>query len=270
MVTDPGTRGGYKTGMRILVVRACAIGDFVLNLPALRALANNNPNARFTLVGYPEILSLARFFLPVEGLHSIELQPWSGLFLGKGPNLEFDAAWVWMKDPVVAENLRRSGVREVFHAPPFTPGCHAAEHLLRTVGLPAPEFPDLWEGQSSRIVLHPGSGSSEKVWPHFEELARSLPDATILLGPCETPLNTPNASLGNLSLEEVAHELRRCRLFIGNDSGITHVAAYWGAPTVALFGPTDPALWGPIGRRVRVLKSSAYPWNSLEEVRKLL
>jgi ADP-heptose:LPS heptosyltransferase len=43
---------------------------------------------------------------------------------------------------------------------------------------------------------------------------------------------------------------------IGNDTGITHLAAAIGAPTVALFGPTDPAVWGPRGRKVRTLWGS--------------
>jgi ADP-heptose:LPS heptosyltransferase len=128
----------------------------------------------------------------------------------------------------------------------------------------------LWDQSFTRILLHPGSGSPAKIWPHFEELARLLPDSEILLGPCEKPLTAPNPSLTNLSLPEVAEEVRRCRLFIGNDSGITHIAAYWGAPTIALFGPSDPAIWGPLGRRVRVLRRSSLAEISVEDVSKLL
>jgi ADP-heptose:LPS heptosyltransferase len=47
--------------------------------------------------------------------------------------------------------------------------------------------------------------------------------------------------------------LARCAAFIGNDSGITHLAAAVGAPTLAVFGPTDPALWAPRGKAVRVV-----------------
>jgi ADP-heptose:LPS heptosyltransferase len=257
--------------MRFLIVRACAIGDFVLHLPALRALAAAHPEAQFTLVGYPAILSLARTFLPVQEIVSVESQPWSGLFSAPVPGIRYDAAWVWMKDSAVAENLRRSGVPEVFHRSPFpSAGQHAAEHLLKTVALPAPGLPDLWNAGSSRIVMHPGSGSPAKVWPHFEELARLMPESVILLGPCETPLRTANACLRNLSLPEVAEQLCRSRLFIGNDSGITHIAAYWGTPTAALFGPTDPAVWGPVGRRVKVLRKSSLKDVSIEDVMSLL
>jgi hypothetical protein len=224
------------------------------------------------LVGYPETLALARAFIPVEAVHSIEVPPWSGLFGHSIDMPHFDAAWVWMKDPAVAENLRRSGLSEVFHVDPFPAPAskvHAAEHLLRTVGLPAPELPDLW-CSSRPAILHPGSGSRSKVWPHFEALARAHPAARILLGPSDSPLNVPNECLKGLSLAEVAEELRQCRFFVGNDSGITHIAAYWGAPTVALFGPTDPKVWGPVGRRVKVVFKPALADISVNEVRKLL
>jgi ADP-heptose:LPS heptosyltransferase len=252
------------------VVRACAIGDFVLHLPALRALAAAHPAARFTLVGYPETLMLARTFLPVEAIYSIETRPWSLLFETPLNDVAFDAAWVWMKNPVVADNLKRSGVRDVFHASAFPASGHAAEYLLRTIGLPAPELPDLWDPGSNLIVLHPGSGSTAKVWPRFRELAQLLPQAEILLGPCESPLDLPNRCLTGLSLEAVADRLRHCRLFIGNDSGITHIAAYWGTPTIALFGTTDPRVWGPIGRRVKVLEKPSLDDISIDDVRKLL
>jgi heptosyltransferase-2 len=256
--------------MRFLVIRACAIGDFVLHLPALRALAATHSGVTFTLVGYPETLALARTFLPVEAIHSIEVQPWASLFRTSLPDLRFDAAWVWMKDPLVAENLRKSGIREVFHANPFSSTRHASEHLLSTVSLEAPELPDLWDRTSSRIVLHPGSGGLTKVWPGFADLARTLSDAVILIGPCETGLEFSNRRLENLSLPEVAEELCRSRLFIGSDSGITHIAAYWGIPTVALFGPTDPDLWGPVGRRVRIVRRPSLADISVDDIRKLL
>lgn len=252
--------------MRILIIRACAIGDFVLNLPALRALACANSEARFTLVGYPDTLALARTFIPVEAIHSIEGPPWSNLFSGPIDDLSsFDRACVWMKDSTIADNLRASGVREILHAHAFPQTLHAAEHLLRTVDLPAPDLPDLWNPNSTRIIFHPGSGGASKVWPHFEELAQEFPEATILLGPCEKPLRANNPSLQNRSLQQVAEELRNCRIFVGNDSGITHIAAYWGTPTVALFGPTDSRVWGPVGRRVKILEKP-----TVDDVRKLL
>jgi hypothetical protein len=222
-------------------------------------------------VGYPATLALARAFIPVEHIYSIEAQPWAGLFVGPTTIPRFDAAWVWMREPSVASNLKQSGIPTVVHMDPFPRDSqlHGAEHLLRGLGLPSPDLPDLWEGKAG-IILHPGSGSPSKVWPRFAELAATMPGARILLGPCESSLNVSNPALSGLSLLEVAEELRHCRLFVGNDSGITHIAAYWGTPTVALFGPTDPAVWGPVGRRVQVVHKPALADISLNDVRNLL
>jgi ADP-heptose:LPS heptosyltransferase len=62
-------------------------------------------------------------------------------------------------------------------------------------------------------------------------------------------------ALKESSLVEVAAVLSRCRGYVGNDSGITHLAAALGVPTVALFGPTDPAVWSPRGRQVIILRA---------------
>jgi heptosyltransferase-2 len=61
----------------------------------------------------------------------------------------------------------------------------------------------------------------------------------------------------NLPLPELAAALARSRLFLGHDSGVSHLAAAVGAPCVLLFGPSDPAMWAPPGDHVRVLRRGA-------------
>jgi heptosyltransferase-3 len=242
--------------LNILVVRACAIGDFVLNLPALQALQNLDIGARFTLVGYPETLELARDFVNVAAIHSIESGPWNRLFHESIDGLNFDRAVVWMKDPSVAENLRRSGITDVFRANPFPVQGHAGRYLIHTLGLIPPALPDVWRLRKARIILHPGSGSPGKCWPYFRELANRLDRVSFLIGPAEPEFDTgAYPRLENLPLREVARELASAQGFIGNDSGITHLAAYLGCPTIAIFGPTDPGVWGPVGRRVTILRN---------------
>ena len=234
------------------MVRACAIGDFVLNLPALVALQTADREARFTLVGNPSSLELAREFVRVDRIHSIDVQPWSRLFYETVPALEFDTAVVWMKDPVVANNLAASGIPNVSRADPFPSFGHAADHLLRTLRLPRPSLPDLWSPTLPDIVLHPGSGSPRKNWPFFDELMLRVP------GSCLLPQSR--------SLIDVSKYLRNVRAFVGNDSGVTHLAAYLGVPTLALFGPTDPRRWGPIGRRSRIIWKTKLEDISVNEV----
>lgn len=251
---------------RILVVRACGIGDFVLNLPVLRALAARNADAGFTLVGYPLVLELARPFIPVDRIHSIEVSPWRLFFEGPVSGLSFDQAFVWMKDPAYAENIRRGGIAAVFRADPFPESGHAARHLLDTVGLDDPGLPDCWEPSTGEVLVHPGSGSPAKNWPHFEELADSLKDVRFLAGPAEELFQSRHRVDRQKPLAEIVRQLRSCRAFVGNDSGITHLAAYLGCPAIALFGSTDPAVWGPIGRRVSILKKPRIDSISVKEV----
>ena len=61
--------------------------------------------------------------------------------------------------------------------------------------------------------------------------------------------------LSGCTLVELATVLSACRAFIGNDSGVTHIAAAVGLPTIALFGPSDADRWGPRGPHVSVIKA---------------
>ena len=119
------------------------------------------------------------------------------------------------------------------------------------------------------VALHPGSGSTKKAWEvhSFAALAeklRSNHGAQILVpvGPADTTVSedyfkimpSPGSiPLHNLPLDELAAIIKQCSLFVGNDSGITHLAAGVGTPVVALFGPTDPRVWGPRGKCVSIL-----------------
>jgi ADP-heptose:LPS heptosyltransferase len=122
------------------------------------------------------------------------------------------------------------------------------------------------------VVLHPGSGSRKKVWPgeRFLDLARVLQGQVdcrvlVVMGPAEPPeIRNLFERMGGgsraaiyaegLSLLQLGAVMDGCRLFVGNDSGITHLAAALGLPTVAIFGPTDPAVWSPRGEKVFVVR----------------
>jgi ADP-heptose:LPS heptosyltransferase len=56
-------------------------------------------------------------------------------------------------------------------------------------------------------------------------------------------------------LAETAALLEQCTLYVGNDSGLSHVAGALGIPTVAVFGPTDPDVWAPLGRAVAAVRA---------------
>ncbi len=135
---------------------------------------------------------------------------------------------------------------------------------------------------STRVVaMHVGSGSEAKRWPleNFLALARQWLQADnvrviLITGPAEEnwvrrppqPLSRSTGEglgwglpvvihLDSPPLTTLAAILSKCSLYLGNDSGITHLAAALGVTTVALFGPTDPQIWGPRGEHVSILRS---------------
>jgi heptosyltransferase-3 len=138
------------------------------------------------------------------------------------------------------------------------------------------DTPHLCVGYEKLVVIQPGSGGSYKCChlDNFlfvaEELVSKNIQAIFLLGPAEleqfsdaTPavllrkIEAAGAKcLTDLSLMEVLELLSCADTFLGNDSGITHLAAALGVKTIAVFGPTDPAVYGPIGPAVTVLASS--------------
>ncbi len=216
----------------------------------------------------------------------------------------FDFVVSFLHDPdgVVNENLCRHGVRRLLYQSPCDPNGHIVDHLLRPLesvaiydagARPALDLPeDLRDRARAAFrelgcatppwVFHAGSGSPRKNWPWegFRAVADTIRPRTQLawlLGEADAALAptvrsyaaaTGAAVIEGRDLVEVAGLLSVCRGFLGNDSGIAHIAAAVGAPVVALFGPTDPAVWAPRGRRVRVLRAADHRLETItpEEV----
>ncbi len=159
---------------------------------------------------------------------------------------------------------------------------HPAQHVARGrmvgarghVGIPLAGIRGWGRDASTRqssIAIHPGSGGRQKCWPVekfaavIEELWRRGWPVLLVMGPADEEqraylqrhLGLPAPGmlelLDNAPLLEVARRLQQCRCYLGNDSGITHLAALLGLPTIALFGPSDPITWKPFGERVRVI-----------------
>lgn len=130
-----------------------------------------------------------------------------------------------------------------------------------------------YDGRSRLVAMHPGSGGRRKCWPFesFISLAAHIRAAgdfffVFLSGPAEESAATAALAVYAESNPDVLHVpgeelaivaalLQSCSLYIGNDSGITHLAAAAGGKVLALFGPTDPGLWSPPGDHVRVVAS---------------
>jgi heptosyltransferase-3 len=122
------------------------------------------------------------------------------------------------------------------------------------------------------VVIHPGSGGQKKCWhlDNYLGIARELGERDLevlfLLGPAEMERLRPSEKVqihaaakcvAHLALTQVVGLLSCADAFLGNDSGVTHLAAGMGLRTVALFGPTDPAVYRPLGRTVTVFRDAA-------------
>lgn len=126
------------------------------------------------------------------------------------------------------------------------------------------------------VVIHPGSGGRKKIWPLakwralLDYLLRERGCRVIMtLGPADECLKEfarEAALLGveavdGLSLPRLAALLGGSRLYVGSDSGVSHLAAAAGAPSLVVFGPTSPEVWAPRGPNVKIFQDS---WNESE------
>jgi heptosyltransferase-2 len=279
---------------RILVIRGGAIGDFILTLPAIKLLRDSFPAAHLEILGYRHIVALAEMSGYANATRSIEYGRLASFFSRDGElapelmdyfgNFQQVVSYLFDPDEIFADNLHRAGVRNlIVGSSKITAQEHAARQLARPLerlalylddpaAVISPNEPP--KVDPSLIALHPGSGSETKNWPleRWAAVAESLlsvdsnrrllliggeADATRIAQLCETLPNERVQSAQNLSLLELAARLQNCALFLGHDSGISHLAAAVGTPSLLLFGPTDPAIWAPANTNVKVLRAPA-------------
>jgi ADP-heptose:LPS heptosyltransferase len=215
-------------------------------------------------------------------------------------------SWMGAGDPTFRAALARLSVPVVVarSAPPPGSGVHVADHLLATLlplGPPPARCPEVrlavrgtdraWAGawlaerglpEGDVVLVHPGAGNATKAWPGFPALVRALradgAPVVVSLGEADAHVARELAAgelpgrlvvADRLAPGQLAALAATARVFAGNDSGPTHLAALAGCPTVAVFGPTDPGVWAPRGRHVRVVRGEAGvagPWPALETV----
>lgn len=269
---------------RILVLRGGALGDFIVTLPALAALRARWPDSRLELVGNATAATLVEGHRLLDATHAQHEARWSTLY-GEGPLPPDFARWLADFDLIInfwpdsdGQLARRFPLRpdQVFLTAAALPAIGpAAAHFcaaLRPLGIEpaALSYPLARRGESAQppglVAVHPGSGSPKKNWPARQwraVLERLDGPVSLILGEAEAPawgqLVAPAhvTPLRDRSLRELADHLASCRLFLGHDSGVSHLAAACGVPCVLLFGPTDPSIWAPPGAHVTVLRSGS-------------
>jgi heptosyltransferase-3 len=241
-----------------------------------------------------EYAALSRFFIPNAELPEEMIEYFA--------SFQQIVSYLYDPDKFFENNLLRCGVKHFLHASPKVEGdtVHAAQQLAHplermalflenTAATLHPSAADREaaarllsrDGTSDvqpKIALHPGSGSAKKNWPLEnwlalgERLSELEPRLLLIGGEADhAALAKLEAAWKNrdllvardLPLPTVAALLEKASVFVGHDSGISHIAAAAGAPCVLLFGPTDPDVWAPTNQNVTVLRA---PDGALEKL----
>jgi heptosyltransferase III len=263
-------------GSRVAVVRLRSLGDCVLTTPALHLLKRRRPDLRIGVAveerfrpvfeGNPDIeellpasIAAVRRFRPelCLNLHGGTRSTWITALSGA----RFRAGFGHFPFQSVY-NVRIPRAQEILGVERKV---HTAEHLASAVfflGAPVEEIPRARlfapAGQNSRpvpartAVIHPVAATPEKMWPadRFLSVARRLRESglePVFIGSSSDDLSAFHEfrTLAGSPLGQVKSLLAGASLFVGNDSGPAHMAAAFGAPSVVLFGASDPVIWAP-------------------------
>jgi heptosyltransferase-3 len=214
--------------MRRLLIRPGAIGDVILSLPALESA-----KADYTEVWAPRVtLPLIRFADKTRAIADTGLEL-VGVTEAECPALKtFDEIYSWY-------GTNRPEFRDAVAHLPFT--FFPAQSLPESP--PSIEVPTC--ARQNFAIIHPYSSSPKKNWPleNFQTVAAQIENVEWCIP-------------GRIDdLYELACWISTARVYIGNDSGISHLAAAVGTPVIAIFISTDPRIWAPRGGHVTVLQN---------------
>lgn len=273
-----------------VIIHQGALGDFIQGLPIGSGLAALYPGIRLDFVCRPAHAELVATQPYCAGALSCD-GSWLGpFFLETGwekvplpPAFIRSEALFWIGQPAgraVAERLQARLGKPVhwlqsFPVPPRDqPVADFLLQQMRHLGYPLPTALPSLEGPSrpanrNGVLIHPGSGGRAKIWPlgcwHalIQWLLTAQIPVRIVLGPADAPLADFAQAMAAagcalelpMSLPRLSALMAASRLVVGNDSGVTHLAAALGLDTVAVFGPASPAMWRPRGPRVRVVNA---------------
>jgi len=281
-----------------------ALGDFLCILPIIAAWRSARPLERVILLGKPAFGELARLSGYIDDVWDVAAAANAWLFsLGSSIPQNARTAYCTIdtailftaEDSPVMAQIHAAGVRNVLGQPPFPDRrmSLSLHHLFLLLGddaclgdhlspliQPHHAFEQdalaLLGGVGDYIAIHPGSGSGIKNWP-FENFS-SLSEAckrkgyqiVWIYGEAERDFPPPHDALvvRDAPLPILVHVLKRSKAYVGNDSGISHLAAAAGCRCTILFGPSDEIVWGPCVPNVTIIKagSSCSPCHPFREV----
>jgi len=274
--------------MRILFVTSTRIGDAVLSSGLVQHLIRTYPEARLTIACGPVAAPLFEAVPGLERIIVLKKRPWAGhwLALWAGTVTTFWDLIVDLRGSVATMLLPRRKRRAYYtdRSP-----VHRLIALSKVLELVEPAMPGLWTGPGDEaeaerltngagpiLALAPTANWPCKEWPieRFIELAARLtgedgplPSARLMVLGAPAERGTARPLLDGISPDRLIEVfdgvsllaayacLKRAALFVGNDSGLMHMAAAAGVPTLGLFGPTEDRHYAPFGPRCAVVRT---------------
>jgi heptosyltransferase-3 len=276
--------------MRVLFITANRLGDAILSTGLLAAMVERDPLVKFTIACGPAAAGLFQTSaMPnLERIIVMQKLPWARHWWELWKQV---AARRWS----LVVDLRGSGLSQFLmaHRRRVFNGSGSSMHrvivLSQVLKLPTPTSPRIWIGEANRKAAHrlwegkqpvlaigPTANWGGKIWPgeRFADLALRLtapdgilPGARVAVfgGPGEEalaesalaglPADRTMNFVGRLDLLDLAAALERSALYIGNDSGLMHLSAAVGTPTVGLFGPSRESVYGPWGQKTAAVRT---------------
>ncbi|MGA2737844.1 MAG: glycosyltransferase family 9 protein [Bryobacteraceae bacterium] len=270
--------------MKRLIIRPGAIGDFIVSIPAIECLRAAYLEIWTAPRNVPLAARIAQHARSIDstGLDLLEVTGPSALLLEALRGFDSIVSWYGANRPEFRDAV--AALRLPFQFFPALPGVvsgspatHAVDFYLAQAGSIEPCASDgipriaCNAARGGFAAIHPFAGSPKKRWPleRFQELARLLA-RRMPVEWCAGPQDVLPGARRFEDLYELGCRLASARIYIGNDSGPTHLAAAVGTPVVALFGPSDPAVWAPRGPQVGIAAANTMDEITIEQVASLV
>lgn len=275
--------------MRILFITANRLGDAVLSTGLIGALQDQFPQARFTVVTGPVAAGLFEALPNLDRLIVMHKQPWARHWWALWKQIALTRFWlvVDLRGSVISQFLMARR-RRTFNGSGSR--MHKVIVLSNFLKLKSIAAPRVWIGKDHEkaaaklwpkdgrpvLALGPTANWGGKTWPgeRFAELALRLtapdgvlPNARIAVfgAPGEEALAAATLDrlppertinlVGKLDILTISAAMQRSDLYIGNDSGLMHLAAASGVPTLGLFGPSRETVYGPWGEKTAIART---------------
>jgi heptosyltransferase III len=269
------------------------LGDFILTFPSIIELKKTCPT--IDILAPAAHGKLAQRLGLIRKWYAVESAVFASLFGDspapqlRQPLAPYDHIILFSFSGVLEKSMKAvtsAEIHKVIPRPEPKKKVHVAQHLLegtaacgliRAVTFNAKNY--FWDRPSgsgrsqthpSDLLVHPGAGSPKKMWPlaHFVKVIQHLGsfgiESRVVLGPAEIDLEDEPEFVKDLqesvwlppNLDDLLTLLEKASGFVGNDSGVSHLAGFCGLPTVTIFGPSDPIRWQPLGPHSQVVAAS--------------